>query len=139
MRELPAINLDGFAPSYGTIEYEWGDPVLTPDGWYWKPCQYHVEVLSWHDHDYLGCHAFVQVWDYAQQDDPDQRWQFMLLLQRPIKHINAAGLIVGGEWAWCIRNEYEGREDHRGPSNAQIGADIDVWLEAPEIIRFLIE
>lgn len=139
MKDLPPINLTGFDPEFGAAEYEWGDPVLTADGWYWKPCQYHVEILSWNYHDYLGTHLFVQVWDYAQQDDPEQRWQYMLLLHRPTRHTDAEGVIVGGEWAWTIRVEYEGREDHGGPSFAQVGSDIDVWLEAPEILRFIVE
>jgi hypothetical protein len=139
MRDLPAINLTGFEPVYGTVEYEWGDPVFTADGWYWKPCQYHAEILAWFEHDYLGYHAFAQVWDYAQQDDPEQRWQYVLLLYRPTRQTNAEGLITGSSWDWCLRVEYEGREDHRGPSYALVGADVEVWLRAPEVLRFIVE
>ena len=96
-------------------------------------------MLSWHYHDYLGTHAYVQVWDYRQQQHPDQRWQYMLLLHRPTRVVDPAGVTVGSEWAWTIRCEYEAREDHRGPSHAKVGADIDVWLEAPEVLRFIVE
>ena len=138
VRELPPINLASFEPSFGCCEYEWGAPV--PHGnVHWKDHQYHVECLAWHYHDYLGTHLYVQVWDYAQQDDPDQRWQYMLLLHRPTRHVDADGDIIGGTWDWTIRTEYEAREDHRGPSHAQVGADIDLWLEAPDFLRFIVE
>jgi hypothetical protein len=138
VNELPTINLDGFEPSFGVSEYEWGAPV--PHGnVYWQDHQYHVEFLSWHYHDYLGTHAFVQVWDYAQQGDPDQRWQMMLLLHRPTRHINADGDIIGGTWAWTIRIEYDEPWSQGGPSHTAVGADIDLWLEAPEILRFIVE
>jgi hypothetical protein len=139
VRELPPINLDGFEPSFGCAEYEWGAPVPLSSGDPWQDHQYHVEFLSWHYHDYLGTHAYVQVWDYAQQDDPDQRWQMMLLLHRPSRHVDVDDCIVGGTWAWTIRIEYEEPWSEGGPSHAQVGADIDLWLEAPEILRFIVE
>ena len=138
MRELPPIDLADFDPTFGVSEYEWG-PAVPYNGAPWHDHQYHVEFLSWHYHDYLGTHAFVQVWDYAQQGDPDQRWQMMLLLHRPTRHINAYGDIVGGEWHWTIRKEYETPWSQGGPSHTEVGGDIDLWLEAPEHLRFVIE
>jgi hypothetical protein len=145
LRELPVINLDGFDPKFGEAEYSWGPAVTAKGGlvadteWHWQDHQYHVEFLSWHYHDYLGTHAYVQVWDYAQQDDPDQRWQYMLLLHRPTRHTNDDGAIVNSTWAWTIRMEYEPLAEQRAPSHAQVGADIDVWLQAPDFLRFIVE
>lgn len=138
MRELPPVSLDDFAPPWGASEYAWGAPV-THDGAYWQDHQYYVEILGWFYHDYLGTHLFVQVWDYAQQDDPDQRWQYMLLLHRPTRRTDGGGLIVDTGWEWTIRCEYEGREDHLGPSFVEVGRDVDLWLEAPDVLRFIIE
>lgn len=139
MRELPAINLDGFNPS-SSCEHMWGAAVVR-DGRVWKEHQYHAEILGRFDHDYLGTHLFVQVWDYAQQDDPDQRWQYVLLLDRPQRFVGESGCIEYTEWAWCIRTEYEHDEtnSYHAPTFAQVGADVDVWLQAPEVLRFILE
>ena|SRR6478752_1907071 len=139
MKELPAIDLSGFHAPYGCSEYEWGcaaEYPPNPNGLkgVWKEHRYHVEILSWHYHDYMGTHAFVQVWDYAQQNDPDQRWQYMLLLNRPIRQYDADGSIIGSDWGWVIQCEYEGY-----PTHAQVGADIDLWEAAPESLRFILE
>jgi hypothetical protein len=138
MRELPPTSLKGFDPKYGVVEYEWGDP-LPRNGEPWKDHQYHAEILSWHEHDYLGIHAFMQVWDYGQQDDPDQRWQYMLLLLRPARHIDEEGFVKTTGWSWVIRTEYETTEEQRFPTHAQVGADIDLWLTTPEYLRFILE
>jgi len=137
MPELPAIDVTDFAPPFGCGEYEWGPPA-DHDGCAWKEHQYHVEVLSWHYHDYMGTHAYVQVWDYAQQDDPGQRWQYMLLLHRPIREYDADGAITGGTWSWVIQCEYE-VVDHRPPSHATVGADVDRWVTAPDFLKFILE
>ena len=138
MEELPIINLAGFDPDFGICEYAWGDPV-SHAGAPWQDHQYHTEVLSWHYHDYLGTHAYVQVWDYAQQSNPGQRWQYMLLLHRPSRQTTADGLIAGSTWEWTIRREYEAREGQHAPSHVEVAIDIDAWLAAPDILRFLIE
>lgn len=138
MTELAPIDLAGFAPPFGCSEYAWGPSVNHEDA-HWKDHAYHVEVLGWFYHDYLGTHLFVQVWDYTQQDHPDQRWQFMLLLHRPSRLTNTDDQIVKSEWAWTIRKEYPHHDDMRPPSYAEVGADVDLWLEAPEILRFIIE
>lgn len=39
----------------------------------------HLEILTWWDHDFMGCHLLVQAWDYAKQDNPDQEWKFYLI------------------------------------------------------------
>jgi hypothetical protein len=136
VRELPPIELEGFDPAFGCGEYTWGPHVYNGDV-FWKDHQYHAEMLSWHYHDYLGTHAFLQVWDYAQQDDPDQRWQYVLLLHRPERHVNAEGDIVGGDWAWTIRSEWEAETGV--PGFAEVGGLIDLWLKAPDVLRFIIE
>lgn len=128
INDLPSIDLTGFEPPFALGEYEWG-PAVTHDGAAWKDHAFHVETLALFDHDYLGTHMFVQVWDYRQQEDPEQRWQHMLLLHHP----GEAG------WGWTIRREYEAREDHRAPSYADVGADVDLWLGAPEYLRFILE
>ena len=133
MRELPPIDLTGFNPGWGDHEHSWGQCALH-EGKPWKENRYHCEILGRFNHDYMGSHLYVQVWDYAQQDDPDQRWQYMLLLDRPTRHVDEDGLIVGGEWNWTIRSEYE-----ELPSYAQVGADVDLWVTAPEILRFIVE
>jgi hypothetical protein len=138
MKELPAINLDGFEPPFGCFEYTWGPPV-DHDGTHWQDHQYHAEVLAWYYHDYLGTHAFIQVWDYAQQSDPDQRWQYLLVLHRPGRHVNSEGVIVHTEWAWTIRNEYEDLWIDGGPGHAKVAADVDLWLKTPEYLRFVLE
>ena len=137
--DLPRIDLDGFDPEWGASEYVWGPPV--PHGnVYWKDHQYHVEILGWFYHDYLGTHIYAQVWDYAQQDDPNQRWQYMLLLHRPTQHVDADGAIHYTEWAWGITREYEAFPEWKGvPTYAQVGADVDQWVTCPEILRFLIQ
>jgi hypothetical protein len=137
VKELSAVSLDGFEPSWGDCEVHWG-PAVDYNGAHWKDYQYHAEVLARFDHDYLGTHLFVQVWDYAQQDDPDQRWQYMLLLHRP-ERIVEDGAIVHTDWAWCIRVEYEEPWTEGGPSYAKVGEDVDIWLRAPEYLRFIIE
>ena len=130
MRDLAPISLDLFEPDFGRGEYEWGCAAMH-DGKPWKEHQYHVEFLSWHYHDYMGTHAFVQIWDYAAQDDPDQRWQFLLLRHEPTRIYNDDGAITGSTWAWTIARQYPGREDHRGPTHAEVGADIDAWMKNP--------
>jgi hypothetical protein len=131
--DLPPIDLDGFDPPWAASEYAWGPPV--PRGnVYWKDHQYHVEVLGWFYHDYLGTHIYAQVWDYAQQDDPNQRWQYVLLLNRPTRYVDGYGAIESSTWDWVVRIEY----DHF-PSYAEVGADVDNWVTCPEILRFLIQ
>jgi hypothetical protein len=131
--ELAAVSLDGFAPSFGVCEYTWG-PYVMHNGVYWKPERYHVEFLAWYYHDYMGTHAYVQVWDYSQQNHPDQRWQYMLLLHKPIRTLDDDGCVVNTAWGWTIRSEYEGCTDY-----AQVGADIDLWIKAPSTLRFILE
>lgn len=142
MSELPAIDLEGFDPKLGCGEYEWGPPVTNPyEQWKGQPWQdhaFHMEVLSWHYHDYMGTHAFVQVWDYRQQTDDEQRWQYLLLLHRPTKEV-VNGVVVSTEWAWTIAREYEVGKDQRPPTNAEVGADVDRWLEAPDVLKFILE
>lgn len=125
---LPPIDLDGFDLPFKLGEYSWGPPVpLVRDNvttFPWQDHQYHVETLALFDHDYLGVHAFVQVWDYAQQNHPDQRWQYMLLYHSPNRIFDEDGCVIGGAWAWEVQSVYEVR-----PFNAQVGADIDVWAE----------
>ena len=144
MKELPPIDLDGFAPNWGAGEYTWGAPVAYPSNsplqGQWKDHQYHVEVLGWYYHDYLGTHIFAQVWDYAQQDDPDQRWQYVLLLHRPTRYLNRqTGVIESSEWAWSIRKEYEVEKFGRPPSYAEVGADVDTWVTSPDYLRPLLQ
>jgi hypothetical protein len=138
VRELPPISLDGFAPSWGDFEHTWGPPVLH-DGEPWQANQYHCEILGRYDHDYLGAHLYVQVWDYAQQGEPDQRWQYLLLLHRPKRYVDDADLIVGTGWDWVIRNEWPVAKFGRPPTFAEVGADVDLWLQCPEVLRFIIE
>ena len=141
--DLPRIDLDGFDPPWGAAEYVWGPPVRSPhdDRVWWKDHAYHVEILGWFYHDYLGTHIYAQVWDYGQQTDPNQRWQYMLLLHRPTRHVDHDGSIVSTEWAWAISKEYEAFPEWSDsvPSYAQVGADVDQWVKCPEILRFLIQ
>ena len=141
--DLPVVNLDGFDPPWGAAEYVWGPPVPSPtdDRVAWKDHQYHIEILGWYYHDYLGTHIYAQVWDYGQQTDPHQRWQYMLFLNRPTQHIDSDGAIHYTEWAWAIRKEYEAFPEWSDsvPSYAQVGADVDLWVNSPEILRFLIQ
>lgn len=147
--DLPRINLDGFAPDWGVAEYVWGPPVPMPATderivWtseVWKDHAYHAEILGWYYHDYLGTHIYAQVWDYAQQTDPNQRWQYVLLLHRPTRHVDGDGAIVLTEWAWAIANEYPAYPEWSDsvPSYAQVGADVDRWVTCPEILRFLLQ
>lgn len=140
--DLPPISLDGFAIDWACTEYEWGPPVDYPPGakltGQWKQHAFHCEVLGRYYHDYLGTHLFVQVWDYRQQDDPNQRWQYMLFLHRP-----AYEPVSGerGEWAWALYHEYpaiEGDKWHM-PTFAQVGEDVDRWRSTPDALRFLIQ
>jgi hypothetical protein len=131
--DLPPTNLDGFDPPWGASEYEWGPPVLH-NGQPWHDHQYHVEILGWYYHDYLGTHVYAQVWDYAQQADPNQRWQYMLFLHRPTRYVDAYGAIESTDWSWAIRMEY----DHV-PSYAEVGVSVDQWVTSPEILRFIIQ
>ena len=138
--DLPRIDLDGFDPPWGAAEYEWGPPV-EHNGQPWQDHAYHVEILGWFYHDYLGTHVFAQVWDYGQQTDPHQRWQYVLLLHRPTRHVDAEGCIVHTDWAWAIANEYPAYPEWSDsvPTYAQVGADVDRWVTCPEILRFLIQ
>ena len=132
------ISLDGFDPPFGCSEYVWG-PAATHDGQPWKEHQYHAEILSWHYHDYMGTHALLQVWDYAQQADPAQRWQYVLVLHYPKRYTDPDGVIIDTDWRWAIRMEYESNwAERKWPTNAEVGADIDQWLQAPEALRFLL-
>lgn len=80
------------------------------------------------------------MWDYRQQLDPDQRWQYMLLLHRPIHWTNPEGEIARTEWSWVIRKEYESDwSERRWPTHAEVGADIDAWVTAPDELRFILE
>lgn len=97
----------------------------------WKAHRYHGEVLASFDHDYLGTHLLMQVWDYGMQDHPDQGWQYVLMLHG-CDRVYRQGAIVSTSWHWTIHREY----DHC-PSYAEVGGDIDVWLRAPEPMRFL--
>ena len=141
--DLPRIDLDGFAPEWGASEYCWGPPVRSPhdDSVWWKDHAYHVEILGWFYHDYLGTHIYAQVWDYQQQTDPNQRWQYMLFLHRPTQHVDAEGLIHYTSWEWAIVQEYEAFPEWSKsvPSYAQVGADVDRWVTCPEILRFIIQ
>lgn len=147
MKELPPIDLTEFDPPFGCSEYEWGPPVPLPDypesplppGGLWQDHAFHVEILSWHYHDYMGTHAYVQVWDYRQQLDPDQRWQMMLLLHCPKRTLDEDGCIIGTDWRWVIRKEYEQPWSQGGPRHAEVGADIDTWIAAPDELRFILE
>jgi hypothetical protein len=138
VRELPPIDLTGFNPGWGDFEHSWGMSALH-DGKPWKEHQYHAEILGRFDHDYLGIHLFIQVWDYAQQSDPDQRWQYILVLHRPNRYVNADGDIEYADWDWVIRTEYETDEARRFPTYAEVGADVDIWLQAPDHLRFIVE
>lgn len=139
MKELPPIDLDGFDPPWRATEYHWGPPVPHTDGRPWKDHQYHTEILAQYDHDYLGIHLFVQVWDYAQQDDPDQRWQYLLLRHAPRRYVNAEGAIEYTTWGWTIAMEYEVEKFGRVPSYAEVGASVDLWVQSPDILRFLLQ
>jgi len=124
------IDTTGFNPTIGHSEYQWGcaaeyPPNLNGLRGVWKEHRYHCEVLSWHYHDYMGIHAFVQVWDYANQGSPDQQWEYALLIHHPIYEFDADGSIVGSDWVWAVQVEYDGP-----PKHAQVGADIDAWFDS---------
>lgn len=136
--DLPVVELDEFEPDFGAMEYFWGPPVQA-DGVHWKDHQYHAEILSWHYHDYLGTHVFMQVWDYAQQSDPNQRWQYYLVLHRPDERDWDIRPPRAGDWRWVIRKEYETPWTEGGPTHAEVGADVDLWLRSPKELRFLLE
>lgn len=133
---LAPISLDGFDPDHHCSEYEWGPAVTMPaypshpewEGQPWKDHAYHAEILGWFNHDYLGTHVYIQVWDYSQQLHPDQCWQYFLFVESPTytrePEYNA---IVHTDWNWTIQRQYESGYP-AGHSYAQVGADVDQWI-----------
>lgn len=122
-RELPALTESGFLPDppdYRSSEWVYSyPPGVTVNGFdKWL----HIEVIATFDHDYMGVHYFVQAWDYRCQDDPDQRWQYMMLFRC-------------SENGWRTRVVHE-FEDH--PNFAEVGRLVDEYRECPEALRFML-
>jgi hypothetical protein len=142
--DLPPIDLTGFEPPFGCGEYSWGRPVTFGEAMddvsglvppvdpsdQWQEHAYHAEILSWHYHDYMGSHVFVQVWDYSQQRSPHQTWRFYLLVHEPFytyETFDGVRAIVATNWAWRVQVAYEDHWRDGTPAAAGVGADVDAW------------
>lgn len=82
-------------------------------------------MLALFDHDYLGTHFLLQVWDHRHQADPDLHWQYVLAL-----HSNRRD---GTGWTTRIVAEY-GYD-----CLMQAAQHVDQWLKTPECLRFMLE